>query len=75
MIRATDEYWDFDRATYEDELDAWRERTAAPVASMPAARRSATRRVIAPRPATARPPRKARRHSRPRIAVAGSLTA
>lgn len=32
MIRATDEYWDSDRASYEDELNAWRERTAAPVA-------------------------------------------
>jgi len=34
MIRASDEYWDFDRASYEDELDAWRERTAAPMAPM-----------------------------------------
>jgi hypothetical protein len=32
MIRAADEYWDSDRASYEDELNAWRERTAAPVA-------------------------------------------
>ena len=32
MIRAADEYWDSDRASYEDELNAWRDRTAAPVA-------------------------------------------
>jgi hypothetical protein len=32
MIRAADEYWDSDRASYEDELNAWRNRTAAPVA-------------------------------------------
>jgi hypothetical protein len=32
MIRAADEYWDSDRASYEDELNAWRERTASPVA-------------------------------------------
>ena len=32
MIRANDDYWDFDRATYEDELGAWRERTAVAVA-------------------------------------------
>jgi hypothetical protein len=36
MIRSNDEYWDFDRATFEDELDAWRERTAvAVVPSLP----------------------------------------
>ena len=28
MIRTNDEYWDFDRASFDDELDAWRERTA-----------------------------------------------
>ena len=32
MIRANDDYWDCDRATYEDELGAWRERTAVAVA-------------------------------------------
>ena len=32
MIRANDEYWDSDRASYEDELAAWRDRTAVPVA-------------------------------------------
>ncbi len=32
MIRANDDYWDSDRATYEDELGAWRERTAVAVA-------------------------------------------
>jgi hypothetical protein len=30
MFRINDEYWDADRASYEDELEAWRERTAAP---------------------------------------------
>ena|SRR6186997_1935797 len=30
MISATEEFWDFERASYDDELDAWRERTAAP---------------------------------------------
>ena len=30
MINATEEFWDFERASYDDELDAWRERTAAP---------------------------------------------
>ena len=28
MISATEEFWDFERASYDDELDAWRERTA-----------------------------------------------
>jgi hypothetical protein len=32
MVRAGDEYWDSDRASYEDELNAFRERTAGPVA-------------------------------------------
>jgi len=27
MISATEEFWDFERASYDDELDAWRERT------------------------------------------------
>src|SRR3954451_3812215 len=27
MITARDEFWDFERASYDDELDAWRERT------------------------------------------------
>jgi hypothetical protein len=32
MIRADEEFWDVERASYDDELDAWRERTAfAPV--------------------------------------------
>ena len=31
MWQATGEYWDSDRATYEDELNAFRERTAAPI--------------------------------------------
>ena len=32
MIRTGDDYWDSDRATYEDELNAWRDRTATPLA-------------------------------------------
>ncbi len=32
MIRASDDYWDSDRASYEDELGAWRERTTVAVA-------------------------------------------
>jgi len=28
MINPTEEFWDFERASYDDELDAWRERTA-----------------------------------------------
>jgi predicted signal transduction protein with EAL and GGDEF domain len=45
MIRAADEYWDSDRASYEDELNAWRERMAASVAVAvaPALRRSEAR--------------------------------
>jgi hypothetical protein len=30
MINAGLEYWDFERASFDDELDAWRERTAEP---------------------------------------------
>jgi hypothetical protein len=30
MINASTEFWDFERASFDDELDAWRERTAAP---------------------------------------------
>src|SRR6186997_869743 len=30
MISATEEFWDFERASFDDELDAWRDRTAAP---------------------------------------------
>ena len=33
MITAREEFWDFERASYDDELDAWRELTAAPVAT------------------------------------------
>jgi hypothetical protein len=51
------EYWDSDRATYEDELNAWRERTsaAAPIVSVmpararPVARRRVAARTVAPR--------------------------
>lgn len=34
MITATEEFWDFERASYEDELDAWRERTTAVAAAV-----------------------------------------
>ena len=34
MIRANDEYWDSDRASYDDELNAWRERTAIATVSV-----------------------------------------
>src|SRR5687768_6845625 len=46
MIRATDEYWDSDRASYEDELGAWRERTAVAATQLDEApvTRSAVRR-------------------------------
>ena len=45
MIRTTDEYWDTDRASYEDELNAWRDRTAmtVAVAVIPAVRSDARR--------------------------------
>jgi hypothetical protein len=48
------EYWDSDRATYEDELNAWRDRTAAAVLVGPTAaparvRAAGRRRVAAPR--------------------------
>ena len=33
MISATEEFWDFERASYDDELDAWRERTTATAVS------------------------------------------
>ena len=47
------EYWDSDRATFEDELNAWRERTAAPVA---AELTTATTTRLASRHATIRRP-------------------
>jgi hypothetical protein len=49
MIRAADEYWDSDRASYEDELNAWRERTAAAVAAAVVAPAPAARRQIWPK--------------------------
>ena len=56
MIRGNDDYWDCDRATYEDELGAWRERTAVAVAVTAPMTRSETRRSTRPsrpaRPAT-----------------------
>jgi hypothetical protein len=53
MINASTEFWDFDRASFDDELDAWRERTAAAVIIEhripPVARRlSAARRPVVP---------------------------
>ena len=55
MMRARiGEYWDSDRATYEDELDAWRERTA-PVAAEPTTLVHRPRRTTARRPALAGP--------------------
>ena len=30
MNRSDDEYWATERASYDDELDAWRERTTTP---------------------------------------------
>lgn len=70
MIHAADEYWDFDRATYEDELGAWRERTAVAlvttvaVAEAPVPTRRIERR--ASRRAAARP-------FAPRRPIAGRL--
>ena len=56
MMRARiGEYWDSDRATYEDELDAWRERTAAPVAAEPTILVHRQRRTATRRPASAGP--------------------
>ena len=53
MIRANDEYWDSDRASYEDELEAWRERIAvATTVEAPKSRveaRRSTRRPARPR--------------------------
>jgi len=71
MINASTEFWDFERASYDDELDAWRERTASSVSPAafehrlpPVARRSsAARRDVIPagRPARIRIQRVARR--------------
>ena len=53
MIRAADEYWDSYRASYEDELEAWRERIAvATTVEAPTSRveaRRSTRRPARPR--------------------------
>ncbi len=57
MIRANDDYWDSDRATYEDELGAWRERTAAAAAIAAPMTRAETHRSI----------RRPSRSARPRI--------
>ena len=55
MMRARiGEYWDSDRATYEDELDAWRERTA-PLAAEPTILVNRPRRTATRRPASAAP--------------------
>jgi hypothetical protein len=74
MINASTEFWDFERASYDDELDAWRERTAFVPPASPAAvaehrippvarRPSAERRSVVPtgRPARIRIQRTARR--------------
>jgi hypothetical protein len=53
------EYWDSDRATFEDELNAWRERTAAPVVADLSA---ATTTRLASRHATTRRPIAIARH-------------
>ena len=49
MIRADEEFWDYERASFDDELDAWRERTAGGVAdgqrADPTASRRRTRRI------------------------------
>jgi hypothetical protein len=42
MISATEEFWDFERSSYDDELDAWRERTASPATFAPATLAPAT---------------------------------
>jgi hypothetical protein len=57
-----EEFWDFERASFDDELDAWRARTAAPVASTSAATTSA----IAPAPAASALSATTRADSRPR---------
>ena len=63
MISATEEFWDFERASYDDELDAWRERTAAAVPALlglSRPRRQSRRLGLAqpaPRRLTARSPR------------------
>jgi hypothetical protein len=64
MINAAEEFWDFERASYDDELDAWRERTAvSAVVALPGlsrARRQSRRLGLtqpAPRRPAARSPR------------------
>jgi hypothetical protein len=44
MIRADEEFWDVERASYDDELDSWRERTA--YVPVPADVATRTRRAI-----------------------------
>jgi hypothetical protein len=69
MITATEEFWDFERATFDDELDAWRARTAAPESR----RAAQTGRAVALRPAglPARPASKARAPRSTRHALPG----
>lgn len=50
MIRAFDPYWDSDRASYEDELNAWRDRTAAPLEPVAPLAPAETRLRAHPRP-------------------------
>jgi hypothetical protein len=66
MIRSDDEYWDADRASYEDELDAWRERIAAPVAPVAPASIAS---VWMPRVAASRARRPSRSDSAKRVPV------
>jgi hypothetical protein len=62
LQRRFGEYWDSDRATYEDELNAWRDRTAAAVApAAPAWVRAVAPRRVAARTASPRRPRVAPR--------------
>jgi hypothetical protein len=72
MIRANDDYWDTDRATYEDELGAWRERATLTVTVAVAApvTRSETLRSIR-RPS--RPARPARPQPLSQISTHGLL--
>lgn len=75
MIRAADDYWDSDRASYEDDLNAWRERTAAPVAvaEVPATRSEARRPVRRPIAVAAGRPHLRRSRPAPRRATLPAL--
>jgi len=70
MITANEEFWDFERAGYDDELDAWRERTAFTAGSdgngHSAVRAMRPLSVIGLRPADAAAQRRARTVANPR---------